>query len=139
MSNASLIDERTNGVFVISITPFSEDSSIDYTQKIGYIVSASGKYTCLGDDRMKYGKEAIQISESLPIVKLSTSAQDKKVFGVIAEKEEGTTRKYAMGALVSLYDKKEGDNRLIINSLGEGAVWICNINGNLENGNFTTS
>ena len=30
MSNASLIDEQTNGVFVISITPFSEDSSIDF-------------------------------------------------------------------------------------------------------------
>ena len=30
MSNASLIDEQTNGVFVISITPFSEDRSIDF-------------------------------------------------------------------------------------------------------------
>ena len=29
--------------------------------------------------------------------------------------------------------------RLIINSLGEGGVWVCNINGNLENGDYITT
>jgi len=30
MPHSGLIDERTSGVYVISITPFSEDGSIDF-------------------------------------------------------------------------------------------------------------
>ncbi len=29
--------------------------------------------------------------------------------------------------------------RLIINSVGEGGLWICNSNGNIENGDYITS
>jgi hypothetical protein len=29
--------------------------------------------------------------------------------------------------------------RLIVNSLGEGAMWVCNSNGNIENGDYITS
>ena len=27
----------------------------------------------------------------------------------------------------------------MINSLGEGGIWVCNINGNLENGDYITT
>ena len=30
-------------------------------------------------------------------------------------------------------------NRLIINSLGEGAIWVSNINENLKNGDYITT
>jgi hypothetical protein len=33
----------------------------------------------------------------------------------------------------------KGDKRIIINSLGEGSIWISNYNGNIENGDYLTS
>ena len=58
------------------------------------------------------------IDESLPYCNLTTKENDKSVFGVVSSKNP---------------------NKLRINSLGEGAMWICNINGNLENGDYITS
>ncbi len=37
---------------------------------------------------------------------------------------------------------KRGTNRperIIINSVGEGGIWVCNSNGNIENGDYITS
>ena len=31
------------------------------------------------------------------------------------------------------------ERRVLINSLGEGGIWICNKNGTLENGDYITS
>ena len=39
----------------------------------------------------------------------------------------------------SMSEKPEGDDRLIINSVGEGAIMVCDINGNLENGDYITT
>ena len=35
--------------------------------------------------------------------------------------------------------KNSRAERLIINSLGEGGIWVCNSNGNIENGDYITS
>ena len=32
-----------------------------------------------------------------------------------------------------------GDHRVIVNSIGEGAIWVSNYNGVLENGDYITS
>jgi hypothetical protein len=66
---------------------------------------------------------------------------DKKVFGVISSKEdESSVRKYSSGNFVSTYSKINiNEQRLYINSLGEGAIWVCNKNGPLENGDYITS
>ena len=39
----------------------------------------------------------------------------------------------------SAYEKEEDDTRLIINSVGEGAIMVCNINGDIENGDYITT
>jgi hypothetical protein len=31
------------------------------------------------------------------------------------------------------------NERMIVNSVGEGAMWVCNSNGNIENGDYITS
>ena len=49
------------------------------------------------------------------------------------------SRDYVAGRWVSVYEKGLGDDRLIINSLGEGAIWVCSINGDLENGDYITT
>ena len=41
-----------------------------------------------------------------------------------------------------LGDKRRTNNRaerLIVNSVGEGAIWVCNSNGNIENGDYIQS
>ena len=35
--------------------------------------------------------------------------------------------------------KNSRAERLIINSVGEGGIWVCNSNGNIENGDYITS
>ena len=35
-----------------------------------------------------------------------------------------------------VYDKTDETDRVFINSLGEGAIWVCNENGNLDNGDY---
>ena len=102
---------------------------------VGLIVVAAGDYQSLS------GERSIGINEALPRVTLSSARNQKSVFGVISDKEDddSPTREYWVGNFVNVYDKNPGDNRLIINSLGEGGIWVCNINGNLENGDFITS
>jgi hypothetical protein len=107
----------------------------DYVDKIGMIVVASGQYSPLSDS------DAVNINESLPTVQLASTRGDKRVFGVISDSEEASNpeRHYSAGCFTSAYEKREGDHRLIINSLGEGAIWVSDINDNLENGDYITS
>jgi hypothetical protein len=107
----------------------------ELSSSVGKIVVADGEYSNLTD-------KGISINESIPKVKLSNSRNQKQAFGVISDSEDASdnTRTYANGAFVTVLDKKsEDDHRIIINSLGEGAVWVTNINGNLENGDYITT
>jgi hypothetical protein len=111
-----------------------------YADKVGLIVVSDGTY-CETIDPNDTDSTTISINEALPKVKLSQSRNDKKVFGVISGKEdtESEKREFTAGRWVSVISKKQNDHRLIINSVGEGGIWICNINGNLENGDYITS
>jgi hypothetical protein len=109
----------------------------DINKYIGLIVVTTGKYsTCDSEGKPKTGKDAITINNSLPIIKLSNSRKQKSVFGVISNKEEGNKRAYAIGNFNSVFPKTEGDDRLYINGVGEGAIYIVNTNGNLSNGDY---
>lgn len=112
-----------------------EDNNNDLENaEIGLIVISSGRYNNL------VGNDKPTINESLPVVELSSRRNQKSVFGVLSDKEDTSdTREYAMGKFVSIYAKENDVNRLIINSLGEGGIWVCNINGNLENGDYITT
>ena len=55
------------------------------------------------------------------MIELSRTKKDKRVFGVLGDKRRKNNR----------------EERLIINSVGEGGIWVCN--GNIENGDYTTS
>jgi hypothetical protein len=75
------------------------------------------------------GSNAITTNESLPIVSLSTTTNDKKCFGVISASEDPKERSDAFGNFVSVTEKEKGDTRVYINSVGEGAIWVSNIGG----------
>ena len=114
---------------------------VDENPIIGYIVISSGKistYTVNGK-KIK-GKNAITINESVPEVEYSTESRQKSVFGVISGLEDDSdVREYSNGSFVTVYEKSNKDRRLIVNSLGEGGIWVCNENGNLNNGDCITT
>jgi hypothetical protein len=106
----------------------------------GLVVSANkNKYVSLNGS-LTTGTRAIKSSEALPVVSLSNVASDRSVFGVVDHFEQsGTTRSQTSGGTVIRQDKESGDNRVIVNSLGEGAIWVANTNGNVVSGDFLTT
>jgi len=57
------------------------------------------------------------------MIELSRKKKDKRVFGVLGDKRRSNSR----------------IERLVVNSVGEGAMWVCNSNGNIENGDYIIS
>ena len=103
------------------------------------VCSDNNEYTKISGGIEK-GSNAITQNESLPLLSLSSKALDKSCFGVISESEDpNTDRSGSLGMFRSFYDTEDGDKRVIINSVGEGAIWVTNINGNLESGDYITT
>jgi hypothetical protein len=149
---------RRTGVYV-----FHTDKALRCSTDIeaaGTILSFTGQHICVGDGPMeqgcivsanknKYvtlngslttGGDAIRSSESLPVVSLSRVAKDKTVFGVVDHIENsGIIRTQRVGATITRVPKELGDDRVVVNSLGEGAIWAINTNGNVCSGDFLTS
>jgi hypothetical protein len=127
---------------------------VDYSDKVGYIVVADGTYNNGFFSTDVNDKSTPSINEALPHVKLSTKEKEKSVFGVISNAEDLNNinspvwkdenspkpyREWTNGKITSFLRYEEGDERIWINSLGEGAVMVCNMNGNLENGDYITT
>jgi hypothetical protein len=115
-----------------------ENFNIEDPQKFkddyeGRIVISTGKIaTDTTDDndnrentewRILQDKEGITVEDALPKIELSRIRKDKRVFGVLGDKRRTNNRA----------------ERLIVNSVGEGAIWVINSNGNIENGDYITS
>ena len=114
--------------------PFTQVENLE-----GLIVSADNNKFIKMSGGIEAGSNAITTNESLPIVSLSTATSDKKCFGVISASEDPETREEQYGNLVSVTKKELGDTRVYINSVGEGAIWVTNINGSLESGDYITT
>lgn len=101
----------------------------------GYIVSSTGIYKDLDD------KEDISIDDAIPIVSLSKIAYDKKIFGVISGHEDDTfpdsdnKRCFQIGTLKFKTSEKKS-KKLIVNAVGEGGIWVCGQNGDVQNGDL---
>ena len=110
------------------------NTNITYSY-VGLIVSTTGKFVNT-DNSLE-----VSINESLPVCVITNTDNDKKVFGVLSDKEDtNTNREYSSGNFVSIYNKQNtNEQRMFINSLGEGGIWVCNKNGNIENGDYISS
>ena len=110
------------------------------TDKVGYIVSTGDNYKHINSKYTNKIKN-IKINESLPYVNITSKQKDKKVFGVISDGEDinDSTRSYQQGVWGSVFPKNKDDNRIYINSVGEGAIWVSDFNGPLESGDYITS
>lgn len=114
---------------------FCDDPKFSSTN-VGMIVESTGRYRALSG-----AYDSVNINEALPVVKVCDTPRCKRVYGVISDKEseDDKNREYAVGAFVSVMEKPDNLSYLIINSVGEGSIWVCDANGPIENGDYVTS
>ena len=138
---AAIIDQHSSTMnFTGQHRTFVKDTpTSQLDSKEGLIVSADQNEFVKMSDGVAYGNEAITINESLPLVSLSTKSNDKKCFGVLSTTEDPETRKEVYGNFASTMKKEEGDTRVYVNSVGEGAIWVTDTNGTLESGDYITT
>lgn len=109
----------------------------------GLIVCANNDtYISISSNTPDHGNSAITINESLPLLSLAKKEKDKTVFGVISDCEDSARdgyRSYDIGAFGTCLEKEYGDQRIHVNSVGEGAIWVSNKNGSLVSGEYITS
>ena len=123
--------KSTTYSFTASHRCYSNNNELYNEDKIGLIVESRGQYDSLYIDD-------ISVDNAVPIVDICNSRKSKKVLGVIANFESDEDRREGMDfGYIQVCDKDK--NRLYINSIGEGAVWVANTNGNFENGDYIQS
>jgi len=113
------------------------ENVLDYGDKIGLIVVSCGNYLDFDNTT------SIKVNQALPVVKLSSKRKEKSVYGVVSDIEDVDSgeRTFNLNYWGSSLKKEKTieDTRLIINSIGEGGIWITNINGNFQNGDLITT
>ena len=114
---------------------------------VGLIVRSTGEYCRFDEPSSSWisGLNSITISEALPRVELTTTANDKSAFGVISN----MPNEYILNPETGEYEQDQdgvakgfgniSQNQVRVNAIGEGAVWIVNASGNLENGDYITT
>ena len=121
---------------IVDVTPTNVSNCV------GLIVSSNqNDYMTINGGTPLKGAKNIHVNEAIPVVKISTKVQDKACFGVISSGEDPNEsgREQRTGHIVGVFHKESGDNRVYVNSLGEGGVWVVNTNGNLEAGDYITT
>jgi hypothetical protein len=101
---------------------------------VGKIVISSGEYSDLNNEKI------LTINEAIPIVSLCKFENDKRCFGVVSDREsDDDRREFKLGNLKFHMQKKRRSKKYMINSVGEGGIWVCDIGGNISNGDYISS
>jgi len=103
---------------------------------IGLIVSATGKINNIVRQYDYDISSTITGTNATPVVDLSCIPKDPKVLGVIGDYERQIGVRQVGDQMWACEYK---DRRLCINSTGEGAVWVTNMNGPIANGDLITT
>jgi hypothetical protein len=112
--------------------PFTGAHDVKFAQDMpeeivpGMIVSVNGKTAARTDEDGN-----ISLSSTLPNVTLSTKSRDKAVFGVVVS--DGPLPKDHW------YKAEDGERFGVVNALGEGRVWVTDINGDIQAGDYITT
>jgi len=92
----------------------------------GLIVVATGQA-----QRRQNADGTVNLSSTLPTIKLADHPHDKAVFGVLVA--EATLPEDHW------YEAQEGERFATVNALGEGRVWVTDGNGAIEAGDYITT
>ena len=95
---------------------------------VGKIVRSTGRYRNLDDD------EHACIDESVPVVTMTVSKRDTAVFGVVSGFRRGD---FKIGNL--LFRTQADAVRVVVNSVGEGGIWVSDEEGDIANGDLIIS
>ena len=104
---------------------------------VGMLVESTGRYDSIVEGTG--GVHTATINESQPIVTLTKVKKSKRVYGVISEREDDGLDRVFMSDVFASSVGKRNDDRLFINSLGEGGVLVCAQGGHIENGDLLCS
>ena len=143
--NLGVTDASSTGVYVyrrmlVRLSTFTEvhrcfiedETYTNYddfiNEFVGRVVVSKGKIkTALKEVDKQWeifeGKDGITIDDSHPVVELSRKKKDKAVVGVITKRNQNN----------------DLPDRLVINSLGETAIWVVNSGGCIETGDLITT
>ena len=91
---------------------------------IGMIVESTGEI---------WANNNKNVSTCIPKMRLSDKNNSKSVYGVIGSLS-GRYEAYALG-----YGVDQDSVHIEVNSVGEGKVWVTNISGDIENGDYIAS
>jgi hypothetical protein len=112
---------------------------------VGLITASDDQgYVSVGlDGNVITGSNAIHSTESLPYLSITTNDMQKGVFGVISD-QENMPAAVNFSTLYSSYDVRPGFKntlygRLVVNAVGDGALWTTNLNGNVSIGDYLCS
>ena len=94
---------------------------------VGMLVRSKGTYSNLD------GSLAAGIDESVPVVALTASREDPAVFGVVSGFKRGDFKIGNIGFRIPL------SMRTVVNSVGEGGIWVCDEGGDFANGDLIVS
>ena len=106
------------------VRPIDKNININIDKHIGKIVCSTENF-----DNYPTTDNLNDINNSLPIVELSNKAYSKNVYGIITNKINNKTDKY----INEEYYKK---GYILVNSLGDGGIWILNNDTVIENGDY---
>ena len=143
--NVGVVDASSTGVYVyrkmfVRLSTFTEvhrcfcedelyTNYDDFINEfVGRVVVSKGKIkTALKEADKQWeifeDKDGITIDDSHPVIELSRKKKDKAVVGVITKRNQNN----------------DLPNRLVINSLGETAIWVVNSGGCIETGDLITT
>ena len=96
----------------------------------GRVVIANGGYRSTGGATIPTADEAV------PTVELATEPMDAKAFGVLSS---DPANEYRIGHLVFQKEMDEADRTVVVNSAGEGGIWVSDENGPIRNGDLVTT
>ena len=102
---------------------------------IGKIVVSTGQYMDI------YNETRIRMNEAIPVVSLCIEEFDQRVFGVVSgfENSNSDSREFKLGHLSFVLEKDKVSNKVMVNSVGEGGIWVCDVNGAFTNGDYITT
>ena len=110
---------------------------------IGLIVSSADQgYYSINPvtKQITTGADAITITEALPYIVLTNTDQDPAVWGVLTNVKNDNIN---TDGTIPLDNDTQWTDRLgsmvRVNGLGEGAIWVTNINGPIRNGDYICS
>jgi hypothetical protein len=113
-----------------------------WTDYSGYLLSSADMgYMSIPNPNLRlWASNAIHVTEALPYTRITTKDKDPAVFGIVTNNINNSYNQDGAWLLDS--DPLWGNDlhgRVRVNSIGEGALWVTNVNGNISNGDFLCS